>query len=198
MFQLHLFVIALLATSSVLLFSGLAVKEENTSSVWDNCVLYRRQIVFICSQRLPSFSTLVILTDIFEFSHKWYSLTSWNETLPMCLIVSAQCFPYGWPIILHVSYPPLQETCCVPCSMLSATWQVTGCRQERFTLWCTTTTRTGRSLCCCWTLCRGTSVSTSTPSLWPARGRTTSPVSHCRKSRRMTVLHTLLGSEINN
>lgn len=93
----------------------------------------------------------------------------------------------------------LQVTCCAPCSTLSVTWLVTGCTRERFTRWCTTTTLTGLSQCCCWSRCLGISASTSTPSPSPARKRTTSPVSHFRKYKAMCLLKKLASiSEVKN
>lgn len=76
----------------------------------------------------------------------------------------------------------LQVTCCVPYCTPSVTWLVTGCTWAKSTRWCTTTTLTGLSRCCCWSRYPGTCASTSTRSPSPVKERTTNPVSHCSRS----------------
>lgn len=120
------------------------------------------------------------------FRFRWiFKKSRWVEIL--------WCLPHCHPLNLsHLILTWLQVTCCALCSTPSVMWLVMACRPERFTRWCTTTTRSGLSQYCCWTRCLGIYVSTSTPSPSPARERTTSPVSHFRQQRRMHVHNKLL------
>lgn len=127
------------------------------------------ELTLLAAWSLFCFGCLKVKNQTLAMLHTAYCNLIIYSTMKTSLLMECSCFKPACPC--------LQVTCCTPCSTLSVTWPDMGFTRERSTHWCTTTTLTGLSQCCCWIRYLGICASTYTPSRLPAKERPTSPVS---------------------